>query len=253
MIISVVTVCQNSEATIARTIDSFFRQSYPHKELIVIDGASSDRTLDIVRRYGGRIELVSEPDQGTYDAMNKGLRRFRGAAVGFLNSDDSFHDNGTLERIAEGLREADIVYGDQHLLTAGEPKRLVRVWEAGNFHSGLFKLGWVPPHPTFYIRRQVAEKVGEFDTRYRLASDYDFMLRALELERFRVHYIPEILIDYQIGGASSKGVGASVKGNLECLDSRRRHLHSGLIDRALFLRYTRRLLQLRAGSVLPTK
>lgn len=249
MKISVVTVCRNSEKTLAGTLDSFVAQTYGEKELLLIDGASTDRTLDIARSYNSTdIRISSEPDRGIYDAMNRGLRLFQGDAVGFLNSDDTFHDEASLSRIADGLREADIVYGDQILVADHHTKRVLRMWRAGRFNPRLsFKTGWVPPHPTFYVRRSVIEKIGTFDLRYRIAGDYDFMLRAMNEGGFRIAYIPHLLIDYQIGGASSNGVRNVIRGNLECLDSRRRHFRGGAIDLAIFLRIARRLGQIRPG------
>jgi glycosyltransferase len=249
MKISVVTVCRNSEATLRNALESFLSQTYRDKSLLVVDGASTDSTLNIARSYRSpEITVISEPDRGIYDAMNRGLRLFDGDAVGFLNSDDAFHDTGALSSIAAGLQDADIVYGDQTLVADHDSKRLIRMWRAGEFRRDVsFRMGWVPPHPTFYARRSVVEKIGEFDLRYSIASDYDFMLRAMAVEDFRVKYIPKTLIDYKLGGTSSKGLRNIVRGNLECLDSRRRHLRSGLIDLALFLRVLRRLAQFRIG------
>jgi glycosyltransferase len=249
MKISVVTVCRNSEKTLAYTLDSFMNQTYPDKELVLIDGASTDRTLEIARSYNSKdISVFSSPDLGIYDAMNTGLRRFCGEAVGFLNSDDTFHDENALSRVADGLNNADIVYGDQTLVADHASKRVVRMWKGGKFDpKNSFKIGWVPPHPTFYVRRAVIEKIRAFDLRYKIASDYDFMLRAMTDNGFRVTYVPHILVDYQLGGTSSGGIRNMVRGNLECLDSRKRHFNSGAIDLALFLRVARRIAQIRPG------
>lgn len=251
MKISVVTVCLNSEATIAATLESFLAQRHLDKELIVIDGMSRDRTADIVRSYNSPlISLVSEADRGIYDAMNKGLGRFRGDAVGFLNSDDTFHDPFALERIAEGLQVGDVVYGDLYLVTDHETKQIVRTWKAGTYHRFAFPLGWVPPHPTFYVRRKIVEAIGDFELKYSIASDYDFMLRAMSLKSAKVQYVPHFLADYKIGGSSSKDLRNIIKGNLECLDSRQRHLRSGPIDLAFFARPARRLGQIKWRNYL---
>jgi len=217
---------------------------------VVVDGGSTDETASIVRSFqGSSLRLVSEKDEGIYDAMNKGLRLFTGDAVGFLNSDDTFHADTSLDLIAAALRDADIVFGDLYMVADHRTKRIIRAWKSGAFSPAAFSLGWMPPHATFYVRRSVANAVGAFDLRYRIASDYDYMLRAMTMPDRGIKYVPRVLVDYRWGGASSGSLKNMVKGNLECLDSRRRHLKSGPIDAALFLRPLRRLLQLR--SFLP--
>ncbi len=250
MKISVVTACFNSEATIGFTIESFLKQKHPHKEMLVIDGVSRDATLKIVESFScPEIRVFSEPDKGIYDAMNKGFRRYSGEAIGFLNSDDTFHDADVLSDIAAGLADADIVYGDLDMVTDHRTKRRTRVWQGGTFGRYSFQLGWVPPHPAFYVRRQVAESVGEYDVNYVTTADYDYMLRALALHDFRVRYLPRVFVDFQIGGVSTSGLGVTFRANLECLRSRRAHLNAPPIDAAFFLRFARRILQLRRSSL----
>jgi len=236
MKISVVTASRNSEATIAWTIRSFLAQDYPHKELLIVDGASTDGTLEIARKLATPdIKIVSEPDKGIYDAMNKGLRLYTGDAIGFLNSDDTFHDAGALARIGDGLHRAEAVHGGLVFVKSHETKRVVRTWRGGPFKPGQFRQGWLPPHPTFYIRRSLAERTGEFDLSYDSAADYDFMLRALELHAKSNVYIPGPLIDFLTGGASS-GIKRVVLANIGCLRSRRRHLGAPFLDLAFFLK-----------------
>ncbi|MEA2884078.1 MAG: hypothetical protein QOH32_3334 [Bradyrhizobium sp.] len=246
MKISVVTASLNSGATIGFTIESFLRQDHPEKEMLVIDGESSDATLAIVGSFGSdAIHVLSERDEGVYDAMNKGFRLFQGDAIGFLNSDDTFHDSRVLADIATAMRDCDIVYGDLNMVTDHRSKTLVRSWRGGAFKRYAFQLGWVPPHPTFYMRRAVAEKVGEYDLKYLTTADYDYMLRALALNDFRVCYLPRVLADFQVGGLSTAEWRVRLRGNLECLQSRREHLNAPPIDPAFFLRFARRLFQLR--------
>ena len=250
MKISVVTASFNSEATIGLTIESFLSQSHPEKEMLVIDGASGDGTLKIVESFASdAIRVFSEPDNGVYDAMNKGFQLFQGDAIGFLNSDDTFHDTNVLAEIASGLEDADIVYGDLNMVTDHRTKRLARVWRGGAFRRYSFQLGWVPPHPTFYIRREVAQKVGDYDLSYLTTADYDYMLRALALNDFRARYIPRVIADFQMGGISTSGLGVTIRANLECLRSRRQHLNAPLIDAAFFLRFLRRILQIRRSGL----
>ena len=246
MKISVVTASYNSEATIGFTIESFLGQDHPDKEMLVIDGASDDTTIKIVESFGSdAISIFSARDKGVYDAMNKGLRLFQGDVVGFLNSDDTFHDRATLGDIAAAMQDSDIVYGDLNMVTDHRTKTLVRSWRGGKVHRYSFQLGWVPPHPTFYMRREVAQKVGDYDLSYITTADYDYMLRAIALNDFRVRYLPRVVADFQVGGISTKGLGVTIRGNLECLRSRRVHLNAPPIDPAFFLRFARRIFQLR--------
>ena len=246
MKISVVTACYNSEATIGFTIESFLAQSHPEKEMLVIDGASGDATLKIVESFGSdAIRVYSEKDRGVYDAMNKGFHLFSGDAVGFLNSDDTFHDRDTLGAIAAALQDADIVYGDLNMVTDHQTKRVVRSWRGGTFKRYSFQLGWVPPHPAFYMRKEVAQKVGDYDLSYVTTADYDYMLRAMALNDFRVRYIPRVIADFQMGGISTQGWRVTLRANLECLRSRREHLNAPVLDAAFFLRFVRRIFQLR--------
>jgi len=245
MKISTVTVCHNSQATIAHTVGSFLSQTHADKELLVIDGGSTGGTADIVRGFGSDlIRVISEKDRGIYDAMNKGLANFAGDAVGFLNADDTYHDDCVLGRIAHGLEGADAVYGDLIMIADRVTGEVVRTWNAGEFAPGAFRKGWMPPHPTFYLRRELADRTGWFDLSYRISSDYDFMLRALELQHARTRHIPHVLVDFMMGGMSTTGPLAVIRGNLECLRARQRHLGAPLVDAALFLKPLRKLRQL---------
>jgi glycosyltransferase len=244
MKISVITVCLNSERTISHTLQSFFDQTYPHKELLVIDGGSTDQTLEIVRSFASaELRVWSQPDRGMYDAMNKGLKWFDGDAVGFLNSDDTFHDRTAIASVAAGLAAADVVYGDVIFVSDHSSKRPLRTWRAGHYHRRSFRLGWLPPHPTFYIRRELAKRVGPFDAEYGSAADYDFMLRAMELHYPRICYLSRTLVDFQHGGQSTASFAGYIKSNLNCLKSRQRHLRSAPLDVALFAKPLRKLHQ----------
>lgn len=251
MKISTVTVCHNSQASIARTVESFLRQSHGDKEMLVIDGASTDGTVDIVKSFGSdAVRIVSEKDHGIYDAMNKGLKNFSGDAIGFLNSDDVYHDDAILSRISASLEQHEAVYGDLVMISDHATRKPVRNWRAGHFVRGAFRGGWMPPHPTFYIRRELAQRVGFFDLSYSISADYDFMLRAMEIHASDVHYIPHTLVDFMVGGVSTTGPGAVWRGNMECLRARRNHLGTPLIDFALLAKPLRKLSQIvwRHGS-----
>ncbi|WP_133254717.1 glycosyltransferase family 2 protein [Mesorhizobium delmotii] len=244
MKISVLTVCWNSAATIRHTIDSFLAQDHRDKELVVIDGNSSDETLSIVRSYPpDQIRLISEPDSGMYDALNKGLRLYTGDAVGVLNSDDCFHDRTALGRISAGLETADIVHGDLDFVEDHLSKRVVRRWRAAARPAKGFRTGWMPAHPTFYVKRKVTDAVGDFNTKYKVASDYDWMLRSIELHPFIVATVDGTLVDMMVGGKSTKNLSSTIHHNLEALQSRRMWLRSCLIDFALIAKPIRKVRQ----------
>jgi glycosyltransferase len=246
MKISVITASYNSQKTIAYTIESFLSQRHPDKEMLVIDGLSSDDTIKIVESFrSDQIAVFAGKDSGVYEAMNRGLSLFNGDVVGFLNSDDTFHDQDVLGDIAGAMKDADIVYGDLNMVTDHQTKHIVRSWRGGTFRRYSYQLGWGPPHPSFYMRRKVAETVGEYDLTYITSADYDYMLRAIALNDFRICYLPRLIADFQMGGISTRGWGVSLRGNLECLRSRRAHLRAPIIDAAFFLRLLRRGFQLR--------
>ncbi|MER8595876.1 glycosyltransferase [Mesorhizobium sp. M1182] len=244
MRISVLTVCWNSAATIRHTLDSFFAQDHQEKELIVVDGASTDETVSIVRSYSDqRLQVISEPDRGMYDALNKGLALCSGEAIGALNADDAFHDASVLGKISEALAEADIVHGHLNFVDNHERKRVVRRWRAEPRPRHGFRSGWMPAHPTFYVRRGVAEKVGSFDLALKVSSDYDWMLRAVELYGFRIATMDQVLVDMMMGGASTRSFRSHIGHNLEALRSRRRWLGSGPVDYALVVKPMRKIGQ----------
>jgi len=250
MKIDVIMVCFNSRNTIKRAIESYLAQRHASKSLIIVDGGSTDGTQTIIGSFDrSDIRVVSEKDEGIYDAMNKGLRLFDGDAVGFLNSDDTFHSPDCLGAIDEALTAADIVYGDLLAVSDQETKRVIRVWKAGDYPASGFHNGWVPPHGTVYLRKAVADKIGGYNLKYRLASDYDFMLRAFTLPGVRIRYVPTFLVDYRLGGASSNSIRSIIRGNLECLDSRRRNLGHPFVDYALISRPARRVVQLLRAAV----
>jgi glycosyltransferase involved in cell wall biosynthesis len=242
--ISVVTVSFNSARTIGYTLESFFRQSHPEKELVVVDGASSDETLTIVRSFQleGMV-VISERDAGIYDAMNKGLAAFSGEAVGFLNSDDRFKDAEALAQISDTLQGADVVYGNLDFVAGHNSARVVRRWRGSPFRKNAFAAGWMPAHPTFYVRRAVVDAVGKFDLSYEIAADYDYMLRAMELHDFRTAFVDRVFVDMMHGGESNKGIKAYLKSNYEAHHSRRVWLKTGIADTAIIAKPLRKVTQ----------
>lgn len=209
MKISIITAVRNSRATLADALDSALAQDHPDKELIVIDGASTDGTLEVVQCYAKQLaHVVSEPDHGIYDALNRGLRLATGEVVGFLHADDRYADNRVLSRIAATLTDPSITacYGDLLYVRQDDPSRVVRYWRAGDYHRQRLAWGWMPPHPTFYARRTVYQQLGGFDTHYHIAADYDCLLRFLGAGRIACAYIPEVLVHMRLGGVSNRSL-----------------------------------------------
>jgi len=207
--ISVITAVYNNRDTIAEALDSALTQTHPDVDLIVIDGASTDGTQEVLQGYADRLAvLVSEPDRGIYDALNKGIERASGEVVGFLHSDDLFADSAVLSRIATAFADptVDAVYGDLLYVRKDDPTRVVRTWRAGEFSPGRLAHGWMPPHPTLYVRRAAYQRLGGYDTSYRIAADYDCVLRLLGRGGLRVAYIPEMLVKMRVGGASNRSL-----------------------------------------------
>lgn len=213
MKISIITVSYNSAATIADTMCSIAEQSHLDIEHIVIDGGSQDDTLAIVAKMGSRsTRILSEPDDGIYDAMNKGLRLATGDFVGFLNADDTFMDAAAVSHIARAASSPgiDIVYGDLLYVDKDRPQVSVRYWRSGEFKLSRLRSGWMPPHPTLYVRAELISGLGPFDATLRIAADYEFMLRYLNHPGLGVAYVQKILVRMRNGGASNQSVRALI-------------------------------------------
>jgi glycosyltransferase involved in cell wall biosynthesis len=218
MKISIITVCCNSEATIEDTILSVLSQSYDNIEYILVDGASSDATLSIIKRYSRKIShIISEPDNGTYDAMNKGISIASGDVIGILNSDDIYYKETVLEKVVSAFAdpEVDACFADLVYVDKDNTSRIIRTWKSAKYYEGLFQTGWIPPHPTFYVRKHVYERYGLFDPGYVLAADYEIMTRFMARHKIKTVYIPEILIKMRIGGTTNKSISNIVKQNME--------------------------------------
>jgi glycosyltransferase involved in cell wall biosynthesis/GT2 family glycosyltransferase len=236
--ISVITVTFNSARTVADTLRSVTEQTHPEVEHIVIDGGSTDQTLDIVRSHGKRVTtIVSEPDRGIYDAMNKGIALATGDLIGFLNSDDAYCEAGSLARLAQAASatQADFVFGDLVYVRDGPGQlgnEIVRYWRAGELRPGNLRWGWMPPHPTLYVRRTVFDQVGRFDDSFRIAADYEFILRLLKSRRWRGAYVPSVIVKMRLGGASNQSLKALRRKSSEDLLALRRHGAGGIVTLA---------------------
>ena len=218
MKISVITATWNSAKTVEDTLRSFSSQNYDNTEYIVVDGASSDNTVDIVKSSGVNVDvLLSEKDKGIYDALNKGIKLASGDVVGFLHSDDVYANESVLERIANAFEQdkTDSVYGDLEYVSKDVPDKVIRKWKSGEFTRERMKNGWMPPHPTFYLKREHYERLGAFDLNYRIAADYDSILRYLWLNKLNAAYIPEVLVKMRVGGESNRSVSNIIQKSRE--------------------------------------
>ncbi|MCK5617135.1 glycosyltransferase [Candidatus Pacearchaeota archaeon] len=222
MKISIITVCYNSNNTIEDTIKSVVGQSYNNIEYIVIDGGSTDGTIDILKKYKDFISRqISEPDAGIYDAMNKGVMFASGDVIGFLNADDYYADNNIIEKVADVMKnnEVDCCYGDLEYIAPDNLRQTVRRWKSQPYQDGLFKDGWHPPHPTFFTKKTIFDMYGGFDIGYNIGADYELMLRFLKKHSIKSCYIPSVLVVMRAGGKSNKNLWQIIKANIECFQA----------------------------------
>lgn len=218
MKISLITVSYNSEDTIEETIQSVLSQKGVDIEYILIDGASSDNTLSIIEKYKDRIDVViSEKDNGIYDAMNKGLQLASGDVVGILNSDDVFAYDEVLLNISKLFLDSEIdgVYGDLVYVDRFDLEKVKRKWVAKSYIEGAFLKGWMPPHPTFYVRKGVYDDFGLFNLDFTSAADYEIMLRFIHKFKIKLDYLPEVMVKMRQGGQSNASLLNRIKANRE--------------------------------------
>lgn len=213
MKISIITATYNSGKTVGDTLKSVLAQTYHDYELLVVDGASKDNTLEVVKKmeplFEGRMRYISEPDKGIYDAMNKGIRMASGDVIGILNSDDFYTSDDALACIAWTLEneKVDAVYGDIHYVDDEDLKKCVRYYSSKPFRRWMMRLGFMPAHPSFYCRKEVYEKYGAFDAEnYRVAADFENLLRLIFVNKIKTHYINKDFVTMRTGGASSSGL-----------------------------------------------
>ncbi len=211
MKVSIITVCYNSEKTIADALLSISNQDYKNIESVVIDGGSTDKTFEIVRQFADVVKFsVSEPDKGIYDAMNKGLQHCTGDIIGILNSDDMLASPKVISSIVEKIGNLPLacIYGDLVYVDQVKTNKIIRYWKSGSGSPRKFYFGWMPPHPGFYITRQVLEKCGEYNIDFPVAADYEYMLRVMVRYNIPSIYLPLILVKMRLGGLSNQSVAS---------------------------------------------
>lgn len=213
MKISIITATYNSEKNIVECLQSVAVQTYKNIEHIIIDGGSTDRTLEIIKSAPSVAKYISEPDNGIYDALNKGIGLATGDIIGFLHSDDSIGSPRIIQKIAELFSQQNIqgVFGDLVFVNSENTNKIVRTWKSKRFDRKNIKYGWMPPHPTLYLRKEVYQKHGPFDTSFKIAGDYNFMVSVMKDKKIYLEYLPEIITKMRMGGAST----GSLKGILK--------------------------------------
>lgn len=239
MTISIVTTTYNSGATFRDTIESVLSQNYTDIEYIIIDGASKDNTLDIIREYEpkfrGRMRWISEPDNGLYDAMNKGIQMSTGEVIGILNSDDFYTSTEILSTVAKEIEDVDAVYGDVHYVHDSDLTKCIRYYSSNFFRPWKMRLGFMPAHPSFYCRKRVYQTYGLFDTSFHVAADFEQLLRLIFINKIVIKYIPCDFVTMRTGGVSSSGFESHKK----ILHEHRQAFHKNGIYSNLFLQSLR--------------
>jgi glycosyltransferase involved in cell wall biosynthesis len=217
MKVSIITVTFNSAKTIRQTIESVLAQDYADLEYIIIDGASKDGTVDILKSFKGRIKFISEPDKGIYDAMNKGVKMATGEVIGTIGGDDFYPNNQVISNVAKAFLQnhTDAVYGDIQFINPEDIHTIVRFWKSGEYKYQNWLNGWMPPHPSFYVKKVAFEKYGYFVTDFTCSGDYEFMLRMLYKNHLTVQYLPLTLMTMRNGGTSTASLKHRYRANME--------------------------------------
>lgn len=246
MKVSIITITYNSEATIRDTIESVLNQTYSDIEYIIVDGLSKDNTLSIVSEYSNRItKVVSEKDHGLYDALNKGIKLCTGDIVGLIHSDDFYTSNTVIEKLVNKIKSenADAVYADLYYVDKDDTNRIFRKWHSGEYKHGMFYNGWMPPHPTFFVKREYYNRYGLFNTQFKSAADYELMLRFIHKHHLKLAYLPEFIVKMRVGGKSNVSLKNRIRANQEdrkawVVNSLKPKLHT------LYLKPLRKVVQL---------
>lgn len=245
MKISIITVCFNSADTIEDTLNSVANQSKVIVEHVLIDGASTDNTLEIIKRHQSVTKLVSEPDKGIYDAMNKGIALATGDIVGTLNADDFYADENVLENVAKVFLDLTVeaCYADLVYVNQKNTGKIVRYWKSRDYVSGLFKLGWMPAHPTFFVRKSVYDRLGGFSLNYKIAADFELLFRFIEQNKIKTKYIPKAMVKMRLGGTTNKNLSNVIKQNKEIIATLKKQYPDFSMFKFIFKKLSNRFFQ----------
>lgn len=218
MKVSIITIAFNSAETIEDTIQSVIAQDYDNIEYIIIDGGSNDDTLNIIEKYKDWIhKVISEPDKGIYDAMNKGVNNASGDLIGILNSDDFYAHSDVISKVVSKITEAntDSIYADLVYVDRNNTNEVTRKWISGSYEDGMFLKGWMPPHPTFFLKKICYDKYGTYTLKLKSAADYELMLRMLHKHKISTTYLPQIITKMRVGGESNVSIKNRIRANKE--------------------------------------
>lgn len=211
MKVSIITATYNSVNTLEPCLNSVLNQTYQNIEYIIIDGDSKDKTVELIKSKAElykNVIWISEKDKGIYDALNKGIAKATGDIVGFVHSDDFLSDNTIIASIVDCFHTTSVdgVYGDLHYVTKDNTKKIVRNWVSNPFNHKLLKQGWMPPHPTLYLKKSIYDAYGGFDLNFKIAADYDFILRIFKQSQLKFRYLPKTIVKMRVGGVSNRSV-----------------------------------------------
>ncbi len=218
MRISIITATYNSEKTLLDTLLSLEKKTYPDIEYIIVDGASNDNTIKLIKSNCTKVsKIICEPDKGIYDALNKGIQAASGDVIGFLHSDDLLAYDDAIADIAKTfeITGCDAIYGDLEYVAQKDTTKRIRLWKSGSFSRFKMKMGWMPPHPSFYMKRKCYRQFGCFSLDYRISADYDSLLRYILKQRISIEYLPKVLVKMRVGGISNRSVSSMVKKSME--------------------------------------
>jgi glycosyltransferase len=247
MKVSIITATFNSEKSLQKTIDSVRSQDYKNIEYIIVDGGSTDATLNIINANQAVIsKFISENDNGIYDALNKGIKLSTGDIIGFLNSDDILTDKNVVSRIIQTFltKKSDVVYGDLLYVSNFGGEKVIRFWKSNEFNYSQLRFGWMPPHPTVYCSRKVYEQCGTYDESYKISGDYDYLLRIFKKGDLIKSYLPVTMVKMGIGGVSNSSVSNIIRKSVEDFAALRKNEIGGVYT--IFCKYARKTLQFRA-------
>ena len=244
MKVSIVTVVRNNENSILDAIQCIKNQTYEDIEHIVVDGGSTDSTCEIIAsNFSKKMVIISEPDNGIYDALNKGINCARGDIIGILHSDDLFGDRFVIQNVVEEFKKnkLDFIYGDLEYISQYPPHKVIRKWTAGEYKKKNLRFGWMPPHPTIFLKSDIYSKIGGYDKKYKISADYKFILQLFLRDDLLWGYIPRVLVKMRLGGISNKNLSSIIRKTKEDLLALSEIKAGGLLT--VFFKNTRKLKQ----------
>ncbi len=244
MKVSIVTVVRNNENSILDAIQCIKNQTYEDIEHIVVDGGSTDSTCEIIAsNFSKKMVIISEPDNGIYDALNKGINCARGDIIGILHSDDLFGDRFVIQNVVEEFKKnkLDFIYGDLEYISQYPPHKVIRKWTAGEYKKKNLRFGWMPPHPTIFLKSDIYSQIGGYDKKYKISADYKFILQLFLRDDLLWGYIPRVLVKMRLGGISNKNLSSIIRKTKEDLLALSEIKAGGLLT--VFFKNTRKLKQ----------